>query len=206
MFRHFVIWLFLGVVVTIVSPALVTRESIITRTTSDWEKQFTLLGPAVSGYAVRVAEGAYRTLVAPVERACMRLAIVDRVNPEEVGPVLKLGEWYYFMINHILTLFISLHAVILRLTILVAWIVVLLPLFIACVIEGRAQHRIKIEEFGVHSPVKSNAAWHVLIALILGVATFLASNLPVPWVFYPAWAVVCAFCLIPFFAHMQRLS
>lgn len=185
---------------------MVTRESITASTKSDWEKQFTLLGPHIATYAAHAAEGVYRTLVAPVELACMRLAIVDKVNPEEVGPVLKLGEWYYFMVNHIITLFISLHAVIVRLTLLVAWIVVLSPLFVACVIEGRQQHRIKTEEFRVHSPVKSNFAWHALIALIFGVATFLASNLPVPWIFYPGWAVVSAFCLIPLFAHMQRLS
>lgn len=206
MFRHCIIWLFLGLFVTLVSPVMVSRESITARTTSDWEKQFTLLGPGVATYAARAAEGVYRTLVSPLERACMRVVIVDTVNPKEVGPVLKLGEWYYFMVNHILTLFISLHSVIVRLTLLIAWMVVLSPLFVACVIEGIAQHRIKTEEFGVHSPVKSNFAWHVLIGLTFGVATYLASNLPVPWSFYPGWAVVSAFCLIPLFAHMQRLS
>ena len=185
---------------------MVTHESITARTTSEWEKQFTLLGPRVAALAARAAEGVYQTVVAPVEKACMRVAIVDKVNPEEVGPVLKLGEWYYFMVNHIITLFISLHSLIVRLTLLIAWMVVLSPLFVACAIEGLTQHRIKTEEFGVHSPVKSNLAWHALIALIFGVATYLASNLPVPWIFYPGWAVVSAFCLIPLFAHMQRLS
>ena len=115
---------------------MVSRESITARTTSDWEKQFTLLGPGVATYAARAAEGVYRTLVSPLERACMRVVIVDNVNPEEVGPVLKLGEWYYFMVNHILTLFISLHSVIVRVTLLIAWVVVLSPLFVACVIEA----------------------------------------------------------------------
>ena len=205
MVRHIILWLIVLLIVLALSPFLTTRAEIAAVAHQEWHEQSRLLGPSWAAVATVIGEAAYNHSGRPLENIAMGTIVVDKVNPDEVGPVLKLGEWYYDVARHLVTLFLLLHFVMLRVSLLLVWLFLLSPITIACILEGRSQHRIRNEEIQVHSPVGWNTSTHAVLLLVFMTIAYFATTLPFPAILYPAWVVLLSACFIPMLANMQRL-
>ena len=95
--------------------------------------------------------------------------------------------------------------IVLRLFIFLLWAVILLPVFIAAIIDGFVQRAIKRAEFGAIRPAAYTLLSMVVIPLAMAPLIYLVIPLPISPLVSPLWALVMALPLSAMVSNMQPI-
>jgi hypothetical protein len=94
---------------------------------------------------------------------------------------------------------------VLRLFIFIVWLLILIPVFVAAVIDGLVQRAIKRAEFGAIRPAAYTLASIVVVPLAMAPLLYLVVPLPISPLVSPLWAVVLALPLSFMVSNMQPI-
>lgn len=126
-----------------------------------------------------------------------RTAAARRYLPVVSSLVIERADRY------LASLRLQLHGAVLRASGLVAWALMLAPLWLAAVVDGFTQRQVKAATFGYQNPAAFALALHALIAITMLPLVALVLPLPLPAWAMPAWGVVAMVPLRVAVAHLQ---
>jgi uncharacterized protein DUF4400 len=107
--------------------------------------------------------------------------------------------------SYIQGLILNLFVMVLRLFIFILWAIILIPVFIAAVIDGFVQRAIKRAEFGAIRPAAYTLTSMIVIPLAMAPLIYLVVPLPISPLISPIWALVTALPLSGMVSNMQPI-
>lgn len=107
--------------------------------------------------------------------------------------------------SYVQGLVLNMFVIVLRLFIFLLWAVILLPVFIAAIIDGFVQRAIKRAEFGAIRPAAYTLLSMVVIPLAMAPLIYLVIPLPISPLVSPLWALVMALPLSAMVSNMQPI-
>jgi hypothetical protein len=164
-----------------------TRDTFGTNTT-DWVSArasvvFALYTPSVPLAGARIqGEGMKRT---------------ERIVP---GPGTAMTHAYN---SYVQGLVLGLYVACLRFFIFGVWFLVLLPVFVAAIVDGLVQRAIKRAEFGAIRPAAISLASHAVIPMAMAPLIYLVVPFPVTPLVSPLWALTMAMPLSTLVSNSQ---
>lgn len=102
-------------------------------------------------------------------------------------------------------LVLNVFVAVLRFFIFLVWFAILLPVFVAAVIDGFVQRAIKRAEFGAIRPAANSLSRMLVIPMAMGPLLYLVLPLPISPLISPLWALVMVLPLSAMVSNMQPI-
>jgi hypothetical protein len=173
--------------------AFVTRELELTQDTFG-ERTAAWLAAGAG-----LAFGLY-TPAAALAKAGIRGEGMKRTERIVPGPGASVTHAYN---SYVQGLVLSLYVACLRLFIFAIWFLVLLPVFLAALVDGFVQRAIKRSEFGAIRPAAFSLASLVVIPMAMAPLVYLVAPWPVTPLVPPLWALLMAMPLSALVSNSQ---
>jgi hypothetical protein len=127
------------------------------------------------------------------------MELTKRVVP---GPGVALTHAFN---SYVEGLVLNFFVVTLRLFIFALWFLILLPVFVAAVIDGFVQRAIKRDEFGAIRPAAFSLTSMIVIPLAMAPIVYLSLPVPVSPLVSPLWALLMALPLSSMVSNSQPI-
>lgn len=205
---HIGFWLILFLAGIFVTPYLVSGDAMRTKLVRDVEDIKRVLGPRIGGIIVSAATAVYDDTVGAsglrdgldgMTHSDSDLQLAERVGSKLTVAAAKAADKY------VQSLSMQIYAVMLRTAVIVAWIVLLLPLAIAVLVDGYSARAKKFETLGFQNPTAFSMSLHLAILVSVLPLLYLVVPIPVTPLFMPYWAVVAALPLSFAITHAQPI-
>lgn len=205
---HLAAWLLLWLAGLVAWPLWAGPERMQQRVEAESVDALETFGPRLGGSLVRMAQASQHA-VGGHDRAVDRprgTGFPPPGRPHAAGPgaarsvataVVRQADRYLSALAS------QVHGAMLRGLSLVAWLVLLSPLWVAAVIEGLTQRAVLLDELGYQSPAALALASHAFIACAMVPVIVLVLPFPLPQAFMPVWAMVILIPMCVGLAHLQ---
>lgn len=201
---HIGFWLCVLVVLFLATPvvrdgasmeAFVERELALTRTTFGEETGARLQKQASLVFEFYMPSG-------QLSGAVIKGRDMDLTQQVVPGPGVAITNLFN---SYVEGLVLNLFIVALRFFIFLVWFLVLLPVFVAAVVDGFAQRAIKRAEFGAIRPAAYSVMSMFVIPMTMAPLIYLVIPIPVTPLISPMWALLMLLPLSLLVSNMQPL-
>ena len=190
--RHHVgFWICVVLLLFLATPVFRDGQALEAVATGELALTRQVFGSATGEWLGKRARLVYRlyTPAAAVARARIEGEGMARTRRIVPGPGTSMTLTYN---SYVQGLVLSLYVACLRALIVLLWLLVLLPVFAAAVVDGFVQRAIKRAEFGAIRPAAFSIASLVVIPLAMGPLLYLVLPFPVTPLVAPLWALALA--------------
>jgi hypothetical protein len=189
-------WIVLALVGIFVVPFLVSADNLLTSLKREQDAIAAVFGPSVSGQINLAANGAHAILFQSTGIQSGLNALqhdqADLALANKVGS----GVALYFAReadSKIKALSVQMYSVILRVVVLLAWLLLLLPFLVAVVYDGFQMRHVKFANMGHQNPTAFSLGFHVSVLLCaIPLLSIVVPMYIVTPLFMPFWAIVTA--------------
>lgn len=175
--------------------AFVTRELELTRSTFGESTAKWLQKRASVVFTVYTPSGS----IADAQITGEGLRRTERIVP---GPGTSMTKAYN---SYIQGLVLNVFVVSLRFFIFLIWFLILIPVFLAAVVDGFVQRAIKRSEFGAIRPAAFSVTSMVVIPMAMAPLIYLVVPMPVSPLISPLWALLMVLPLSAMVANSQPI-
>lgn len=201
--RHIGMWIVVCICALFLTPLLRNHESMKTYVNTEVELTRSVFGDRVGHWIHTQAQASYRLI--PTQR--LKAAEIDRAGMDRTRKVTAgtgiavANAFNRYVDGLVMNVYVLVH----RLFVLLIWTGVLLPVFVAAVIDGLVSRAIKRVEFGAIRPAAFVATATAVIPLLMAPFVYLVVPLPVSPLVAPLWAMVTVLPLALLVSNMQPL-
>jgi len=203
---HLGFWLVVFLCAIFVVPYFVRGQEMRVRLENEVSAIQHVLGRRIGAGVVDNANVVYEsTVVASGLRTAMddlKHSQRDRELAERVGTRI-LAEAAMGVDSYLQALSMQLYAVILRSTVVLAWLMMLAPFAAAVLIDGFATRAKKFENMGFQNPTAFAMGFHLAVLVSAVPLIYVVAPFSISPLFMPYWAVACALPLSFAIQHMQ---
>jgi hypothetical protein len=203
---HVGFWLILFLVGILVTPYIWRADTMRGKLVTDVTSIKRVLGDKAGGMVVQVATSIYDATVGAsglgqsmhdMQHSRADYELANRVGSKVMEGAARQADAY------MQSLAMELYAVILRMCLVACWLVMLLPVAAAVVIDGLSARAKKFETLGFQNPTAFSMAVHTAIFLAVLPLLYIVAPIPITPLFMPYWAVAAALPVSFAITHMQ---
>lgn len=200
--QHCGFWICVVLVLFLATPLMRTGQALEAFASSELALSSRVFGQATAAWLGQQAGLVYRlyTPAGAVARARIDgdgMARTQRIVP---GPGTSMTLSYNAYVQGLV---LNLYLACLRALIVLLWLLVLLPVFGAAIVDGLVQRAIKRAEFGAIRPAAFSVASLAVIPLAMAPLVYLVLPFPVSPLLAPLWALALALPLSWLVANSQ---
>ena len=202
---HAGFWMAMALVLVLLIPVFRPAQAIHLSLEQEYGAVSSVFGPRIGNVILGAADATYDvfagseagklTAKAMHSEADMKLAEKAFNAPGRLAG--EVGNRY------ISALLMQVYSVSLRVYVVMAWLLLLLPFLGAAFVDGIAQRTIKMSSFGYQNPTAFSLGSHLLILICVAPLAYIVMPWAVSPLFMPAWAVVAAVPMCLAISHMQ---
>lgn len=200
---HVRLWLAFIICTLMLSPLFRDAKSMESYAFHEMEMTKAVFGESVAKSIGEKASAVYR-LIPPklTEAAKIDAEGMKRTQKAVPGPgvdITKAYNTYFDRLSH------QLYVASIRGFIVLVWLFVLAPVFIAAVVDGFTQRAIKRVEFGAIRPAAFTVTSLIVVPLLFGPFLYLVIPISITPLITPMWALVTALPLALMISNMQPM-
>ncbi len=203
--RHVLFWLVLLALCSLALPAVIPASEALARIQREITQLQALFGEEHAGLLVNRANAAFDHIVAGSGLLDgMRRLHVSEARSHAL-PGNAISNLSAATNRYLASAATQLYGAFVRLFIMLAWLPYVLLFLAAAVVHGLVRRRIKLDSFGLISPVAYAASSHAIIGLTFLPLLYLIAPLQLPPLFVPIWTLAAGAPVIGLLANIQRL-
>ena len=204
---HFGFWFLIHACVLLAAPLFISADTMYRNLVDEFVSVQQTFGDHVGGVIIAGANKVYGVFRESGLEHLVSQGVHSDADLKEAGRVFsapgvmlaKAGSSY------LSSLMMQVYSVAMRVLIMLFWLLLLIPLLAAAVLDGLSARKVKFASFGYQNPAAFALGSHALI--LLGVLPMLYTVLPLPIspLFMPAWALGACLPMAFAISHMQPI-
>lgn len=205
---HIGFWVIVFFVGIFVTPYFVRADSMKNKLLRDVDEINRVLGPGIGHGVVGVATAIYEKSVgasgldaamSDMQHSDADYRLANQIGSKVAEEAARQADGY------MRSLAMQLYAILLRASLVGAWLLMLAPVLIAAVLDGLTSRAKKFETLGYQNPTAFSAGSHTAIAISVLPLLYIVAPIPVTPLFMPFWAAAAALPASFAITHMQPI-